>query len=228
MIDSKSAYRRYLEADWVALGAPGAGRRWRKVLHARTNPIWAFQRSLRRLEYASNCRPGLLFAPWRLWLRVRFRRASIRLGFTIPPNVFGPGLSISHWGPIVVNHGARVGANCRIHPGVTLGTEAGFADRAPTLGDDCYLGPGAKVFGAIVLADGTAVGANAAVGASVEEPNTAVAGVPARKIAEIDPCDFLIRATWLVDRNFDVERIAGRPAREVKEIVQSAEYRQRS
>lgn len=37
-----------------------------------------------------------------------------KLGFSIGLNVFGPGLSIAHYGCIVVNSGARIGTNCRI------------------------------------------------------------------------------------------------------------------
>lgn len=42
-------------------------------------------------------------------------------GFSIPVNSFGPGLSIAHGGTIVVNNTARIGKNCRIHEGVTIG-----------------------------------------------------------------------------------------------------------
>jgi serine O-acetyltransferase len=87
----------------------------------------------------------------------------MKLGFTIPANVFGPGLSIAHWGTIVVNPDCKVGARCRIHPGVCLGWHNG---KVPVLGDDCYLGPGAKVFGGVVLGNQTKVGANAVVSKS--------------------------------------------------------------
>lgn len=42
----------------------------------------------------------------------------------IPLNVFGPGLSIAHFGSIIVNGNAKVGENCRIQDSVTIGANA--------------------------------------------------------------------------------------------------------
>ncbi len=81
-------------------------------------------------------------------------------GFTIPPNVFGPGLKLPHWGTIVISPEAVVGRGCVVHPGVTLGVNHG---RAPQLGDDVYLGPGAKIFGGLSIGDRVTVGANSVV-----------------------------------------------------------------
>ena len=92
--------------------------------------IWQFERLLRAIEYLDACRPSALWAPYRALLSLRFHRLSTRLGFTIPPHVFGPGLSIAHRGTIVVNGAARVGANCRIHVCVNIGSRArGLATR---------------------------------------------------------------------------------------------------
>jgi len=115
------------------------------------------------------------------FVRWRLREHGIRLGFTIPPNVFGPGLSIAHWGTIVVNENCRVGARCRIHPGVCLGWTA---SGVPVLGDDCYLGPGAKVFGGVILGDRTIVGANAVVNRSFPGGSVTLVGVPAQPSRE--------------------------------------------
>ena len=114
MIESNADYRRYLAADRTALGNPHGATAWL------TNDIWRFQRALRRLEYLGNTG-----SPLRLIAHLWWRRQSRRLGFTIPPNVFGPGLSMAHYGTIVVNGAARVGSNCRIHTGVNIGTAAG-------------------------------------------------------------------------------------------------------
>ena len=45
-----------------------------------------------------------------------------------------------------------------------------------------YIGPGAKLFGKIYIADGCAIGAGSVVNKSFETPNMAIAGVPAREI----------------------------------------------
>ncbi len=90
MIGSKEDYRFYLEADRVALNI---GSWWPKFF---SHDVWRFERRLRQIEYWQNCRRSLIFRPFYYFLYWRFRRLSLRLGYTIPPNVFGPGLSIAH------------------------------------------------------------------------------------------------------------------------------------
>jgi serine O-acetyltransferase len=48
-----------------------------------------------------------------------------------------------------------------------------------------WIGPGAKIFGKITIADNVAIGANSVVNKSVAEPNVTVAGVPARIINRV-------------------------------------------
>jgi serine O-acetyltransferase len=133
---------------------------------------------LRVAEWAANTWPARAGRAGAVAAKVVERLVQARgvhLGFTIPPNVFGPGLSIAHWGTITINRGCRVGARCRIHPGVVLGTHRGGE---PTIGDDVYLGPGAKLMGAITLGDRCAVGANAVVTRSFGD-DAVLLGVPA-------------------------------------------------
>ena len=177
MILSKADLKEYMEEDRRLLGRRGGvPRPW--------DYIWRYERLLRRAEYRNNvaCGPvGVLVAGL---YRLRLMHMGARLGFSIPLNVFGKGLSIAHIGPIVVNGHARVGERCRVHVGVNIGTEAGFTDRAPTIGDDVYIGPGAKLFGSIEIADRIAIGANAVVNKSFMTPGISIAGVPAAKISD--------------------------------------------
>ena len=182
MIQSKNDYKYYLKADRAALGIPVE---WPGLMaHYLFNDIWRYQRLLRKVEYYRNCKRFLLSRLYGLYLSFRLYRLGIRLGFTVYPNVFGPGLSIAHIGTLIVSKGARVGAGCRIHNCVTIGTEAGQSYEAPKLGDNVYIGPGAKLFGDIVIADGIAIGANAVVNRSFLEPGITIAGVPALKVGD--------------------------------------------
>ena len=52
-------------------------------------------------------------------------------------------------------------------------------DGAPVIGDNVYLGPGAKLFGPIRIADGVKVGANAVVCRDCGDKGTVLVGVPA-------------------------------------------------
>lgn len=136
------------------------------------NPIWDFIVTLRKLEYYTNC-PTLLNKIRKLYTHLRFRKLSMRLGFSIPINVFGPGLSIPHYGPIIVNPNAKIGRNCRIHVGTNIGMHK---DQAPTIGDNVYIGPGAILFGGIEIANNVSIGANATVTKSITEENAVVVG----------------------------------------------------
>jgi serine O-acetyltransferase len=151
--------------------------------------IWRFQKTLRELEYLMNCHKSRVRVLTKRWL---FKQKSVRLGFSISPNTFGPGLSIAHRGLVVVNGGAVIGANCRIHAGVVIGTAAGTSSNAPMIGNNCYIGPGAKIFGPIAIGDFTAIGANAVVNKSFPEGFQTLGGVTARVISPQSSSGLLI------------------------------------
>ncbi len=54
--------------------------------------------------------------------------------------------------------------------------------KAPQIGDNVYISPGAKLFGDIVIGDNVKIGANAVVNKSFPEGNCTLVGVPARKV----------------------------------------------
>ncbi|HWE54369.1 MAG TPA: DapH/DapD/GlmU-related protein [Acidimicrobiales bacterium] len=89
----------------------------------------------------------------------------------------GPGLFLSH-GQGTILSAERIGANLQVHQGVTVGWDY-RGDRRPIIGDDVFIGAGAKVLGAITVGDGARIGANAVVVSDVPAGATAV-GIPAR------------------------------------------------
>ena len=174
MIKTKDDLMYYLECDRIALG--NSYKRPRIF----TDEVWRFQRSLRRLEYYTNSGRGGILG---MMERVRFHRLSVKLGFSIPINVFGPGLSIVHYGAIVVAQGAKIGANCRIHEGVTIGATNG-SSKAATIGDNVFIGSGAKIIGDVIISSNVAIAANAVVNRDVICDNgCTVGGVPAKIIS---------------------------------------------
>lgn len=96
---------------------------------------------------------------------------------------FGPGFVLVHSLCVVINGGVRGGANVRIEHGVTIGAEK---RKTPVIGDDVFLGAGAKVIGGVTVGTGARIGANAVVLADVPPHSTAV-GVPARIVRFRDP-----------------------------------------
>jgi serine O-acetyltransferase len=111
------------------------------------------------------------------------RLVDIYCGVWISPQaVIGPGLYIGHSGGVIVNR-VRMGANCSLSQGVTLGESArGERMGLPTLGDRVYIAPGAKLFGLIDIGHDVAVGANAVVTRSIPDRGVAV-GIPARVLS---------------------------------------------
>ena len=114
----------------------------------------------------------------------------MKLGFTIPRHVFGPGLSIAHWGSIVVHPDVRVGNNCRIHSAVNIGVLNG---KCPTIGNNVYIAPGAKLFGGIIVGDNVTIGANAVVNKDVPS-NVTVGGIPAKIISDRNSFGLVVKA----------------------------------
>ena len=108
MIQSKADYERYLEQDRIALY------KTRKKPRIAGDEIWQYERLLRKTEYYMNCKKGPVGKAMALYLHYRLRKKGRKLcGFHIPPNAFEEGLSIAHWGPIVVHPSAKIGKNCR-------------------------------------------------------------------------------------------------------------------
>lgn len=175
MITDRQTYRNYVKEDLKAYGLQRVG------LY---NYLWMdclrFQLRLRKIEYLCNTAGRNPLKRLRCFaLEVINHRLATRLGFTIPKNVFGPGLHIVHYGTIVVHPDVRVGKNCRLHPSTSIGDYNGV----PHLGDNVYIGPGAKIYGPVTLGDNVAVGANAVVNKSFGS-NVTLGGVPARIVAE--------------------------------------------
>lgn len=190
MITSKKEYYEYLRQDQLALGRQKDERP--RLLG---DEIWKLERLLRRVEYTKNCKKGPIGIVLGKYYGYRFHRLSVRLGMTLPINVFGPGLAIPHYGTIVVHANAKIGSNCRLQEGVTIGAANG-SHEAAVIGNNCYFGSGAKVIGAVRIADDVAVGANAVVTRDISEPGTTWAGIPAHKISDNDSHASLCQALF--------------------------------
>ena len=182
MIKSKKDLLYYLEADKIAMGV-GNQKRPHTISRYESDIIWKFERTLRFTEYYHNCKSkGLNKIIYKLW-QYRLFRMQVKTGFGIPINVFGPGFSISHLGPIVINGFAKVGKNCRLHPFTCIGID-GRSNGVANIGDNVYISTGAKIIGDVTIANNVAIAANAVVVKSILEENTTWGGVPARKISD--------------------------------------------
>lgn len=179
MITDKHSLKEYLRQDLERADYNGG------IASYLFNDIWRYLRILRRYEYNLNCQNGVYGKFVRIFWKLRLKKLGAKLGFDIPPNVFGPGLSLPHIGTIVVNDRARIGKNCRIHVCVNIGAGR-YDSQCPVIGDNCYIGPGAKLFGHITLGNDISIGANAVVNKSFEEDGVTLVGMPARALARKD------------------------------------------
>ena len=151
------------------------------------SPVFRYTVLLRVNEYLLNTNKFFIIKLLPLFW---YKRLGVKLGFSIPFNVFSYGLGIVHYGLLIVNPDAKIGKNCRIHAGVNIGGSAGFKQAgdskryAPVIGNNTYIGPGAKLFGPIEIGNDCVIGANAVVNKSFVENNITIGGIPARVISK--------------------------------------------
>ncbi len=140
--------------------------------------IYHYIRELRYIEWYKG-RNRLFF----LWHYFLYRKLQFKLRIVIYPGTIGPGLRIYHVGDFIhVGKNVRIGRNCTLLPGVVFGNKGEDADDSVvTVGDDCYFGLGARIFGSVNIGNNVTVGANAIVTHDIPD-NAVVGGIPARII----------------------------------------------
>lgn len=183
MIESFKELKYYLRSDAIRyIGFGGGGKFYLRCIKLFiTIPGFRYLFWFRSCSYLHG-KPLLyifnLYACWRL------RACSYKFGIQIPVRTqIGPGLCIGHFSGIVINPNAVLGKNISILQGATVGqSQRGIRQGTPVIGDCVYIGPGAKVIGAITVGNNVVIGANAVVSRDIPD-NAVVAGVPAEIIS---------------------------------------------
>jgi serine O-acetyltransferase len=119
-------------------------------------------------------------------------KAFVVLGFGIyiPVNAnIGKGFTIHNFSGIFICE-ATIGDNCIVFQNVTIGHLRGQPE-PPRLGNNVFIGAGAKVLGSVIIGDNVAIGANSVVINDVPD-NCTVLGVPARIISR--------ETNWITDK----------------------------
>lgn len=172
-------YKRFISYELTKYGRWGGIIRFFPILCFEGQFLVRHQILLRKAELFENTGHKLLS----LIYQARLSRLQAKCGgMHIPINVFDMGLHLLHVGPRNINGNASVGRDCYLHTNTGL-VAGGHNNLAPQLGDNIVIGTGAVVLGNVHIADGIAIGANAVVNKSFEEPNIAIGGVPARKLS---------------------------------------------
>jgi serine O-acetyltransferase len=164
-----------IHEDWVAHGRDWTKPGFRAVAAHRFG-VWRMQ-----------VKPKVLRAPLSLLYRAIYRKIRNGYGIDLPYTVqLGRRVIIEHQSAIVIHGCSRIGDDCILRQGVTLGNR--YLNRpleAPTLRKRVNVGAGAKILGNITLGNDVNIGANAVVLTGVPAGQTAV-GIPARILATQD------------------------------------------
>lgn len=183
MIKSKEDLKNYIQQDRLMNGYPTK----RSISEVIKNIIFpnavTHLRYLRKLEYYTNV-PSTISKFCKAYYDFKLRVSARKLGYYIGVNSCGPGLSLPHYGTVIISAEARLGKNCRVHVCVNIGRSAG-EKKAPLIGDNVYIGPSCVLFGDIRIANNVTIGANATVNKSIDQENVVIAGTPA-KIVKTD------------------------------------------
>src|ERR1700722_17393626 len=91
---------------------------------------------------------------------------------------FGPGLVLIPSTGVVINGAVRGGSGVHVEQQVTIGAEG---RQSPVIGNEVFIGAGARVIGNVRIGDGARIGANAVVVRDDGSHQTAV-GEPARVV----------------------------------------------
>ena len=94
---------------------------------------------------------------------------------------FGPGFVLLHSQGVVINGQARGGSNVCLEHQVTIGAER---NQNPILGNDVYIGCGAKILGAVKVGDGARVSMPMPVVVQDVPEGATVVGIPARVVRQ--------------------------------------------
>lgn len=149
---------------------------WRSFVKARFTDGTQAMIVYRLMQAAQRCR----LAP----LAMVFNKLNVIFGGCIIGRGadFGPEFVLVHSQGVVINSSVRGGRHVVLEHQVTIGAEKG---QVPVLGDDVFVGAGAKVIGAVTIGAHARIGANAVVVDDIPAGATAV-GVPARVVGQRD------------------------------------------
>lgn len=138
--------------------------------------IWKYIKTMRLCEYAMS-RLSIWGKLKKFYYSHLLLKYAYKTGFQIPPGTLGKGLTIWHWGMIIVNERCKIGENCTLHPNVIIGKRKPNGG-APVIGCNAYICSGARILGDIIIGDNVTIAPNTVVFRNVPS-NCVIAGNPA-------------------------------------------------
>lgn len=109
-------------------------------------------------------------------LKIIYKIIQIIFQFELPFSTeVGGGLRLRHLNGIIINANTKIGTNCTIFQQVTIGSnEQKGENGGAILGNNVYIGAGAKIIGKINICNDVNIGANAVVSKNVNRSCTVV------------------------------------------------------
>ena len=134
--------------------------------------IWKYIKTLRYLEYHTNNNAihNKILTKYYLY---KLRKYGYKTGFQIPPNTVGKGLTIWHWGPIIISPHAQIGQNCTLNPMVVIGHK-NHKGKAPVIGDNVFIGGGSYIIGPVTIGNNVIIGQNVVVTKDIRDNSVIV------------------------------------------------------
>ncbi len=113
-----------------------------------------------------------------------FKFIEVITGISLPASAeIGKGFYVGHFGNIILHSDVKMGENCSIGPGVLIGTRGLGNQGVPVVGNNVYIGVGAKILGGIKIGNNVKIGANAVVLEDIPDGATVV-GIPAKIVRQ--------------------------------------------
>lgn len=116
-----------------------------------------------------------------IFWKFALRHYQIKYGFQIYPETeIGEGFYLGHWGSLVINPKVKIGKNCNIAQGVTLGQQnRGKNIGFPVISDEVWIGTNAVIVGGVTIGSNVLIAPNAYVNFDVPA-NSVVMGNPGK------------------------------------------------
>lgn len=135
------------------------------------NPIGLvdFLETMRKYSYYKRFGSSLQ----KLWYKYAYAKASIRLGISIGEDCFGYGLTLHHYGTIVI------GSNNRIGNFANINTSTNIIANNSIIGDFFFMGSGSVISKHVELFDNIKISANSLVNKTFSCSNVVLSGSPA-------------------------------------------------
>jgi len=152
-----------------------------QILSKCINPNLHFIYILRKAQ--KHRKTPLLKIFWKFVLR----HYQIKYGYQIYPETqIGEGLYLGHWGALVINPKAKIGKNCNIAQGVTIGQQnRGKFQGFPVIEDEVWIGTNAVIVGGITIGRNTLIAPNSYINFDVPA-DSVVMGNPGKIYMKAD------------------------------------------